>query len=601
MVRGAAGMRRSEQKNVVSAAGGQSGPTGMSRLETLPDALISKLRRQEFTIGETIGGRYRLKSLLGVGAMGQVFVAENTAISVDVAVKLLKPELIANPEFRQRFQKEAEAIGSISHPNVARFFDLVVGDPTFLVMEYVRGPTLQQIIEENTRLEVDRALSIATRLCWGLQAAHARGIVHRDLKPANIIVGSDVEVGEQPVIIDFGLAKLATTTELTRTGQLLGTPEYMAPEQIEGKKIDARTDVYALGCVLYKMLAGHAPFAGEDVVQVLYRQVHEAPQPLTDVIPDISPKVVAVLSRALAKNPDDRYPDTRDFARALARAHDRRQSSGSDSQTSFVSLPPRQTPIALIAATTLAVGAVVGMLIARLKWGPAVASGMTEPANAKAAPAPTPSSELLVVTTPEAATVEVDGKKQGERTPTTLRGLSAGPHTVRLAASGTATVERNVTVPADGRASLVVNLPTAQHNVVVRSMPAGATVYFDDQLAGTAPATIAVTEDDFHELRIEKLGYATLTHAIKPDDKDTELTLSMEIDPTPHSEISVDSSAEAEIWLDGVNTTVETPAMGLRVAPGRHTLQLKDSSGSESKRITIEPRPGETLHVVLNL
>src|SRR3569833_3085440 len=575
---------------------GEDEGRGVSRLETLPDDLISKLSRRAFAIGEIIGGRYKLESLLGVGAMGQVFVAQNTASSSEVAVKLLKPELIANHEFRQRFQKEAEAIGSISHPNVARFYDLVVGDPTFLVMEYVRGPTLQQVLEHNTRLECGRAVDIAVRLCWGLQAVHARGIVLRDLKPANIILGSDVEVGEQPVIIDFGLAKLATTTEteLTRSGQLLGTPEYMAPEQIEGRKIDARTDVYSLGCVLYKMIAGHAPIAGEDVVQILYRQLHEKPPPLAKVVPEISPALVDVLARALAKNPADRYPDTRDLARALVKADERRRRSTSGlSSRGIAPGVEKRIPTALVVATAVAVGAVGGMIVARAKWAHSDVKVVAKPIET--------SRELVVVTTPPGASVEVDGKKTGEQTPAVVTGRGAGPLQVRLVAPGTATVERNLTMPASGRASLVVNLPTAQHTVIVRSMPSGATVYFDHQLAGTTPATLAVTDEDFHEVRLEKLGYAQVTQAIKPEDKASTLTLSMEIDPSPHSEVSVDSSAEAEIWIDGVNTARETPAMGLRVTPGHHTLQLKDSSGAESKKMTFESRPGEPSHVVVNM
>jgi len=428
---------------------------------------------------------------------------------------------------------------------------------------------------------------------------HARGIVHRDLKPANIILGSDVEVGEQPVIIDFGLAKLATTTEteLTRSGQLLGTPEYMAPEQIEGRKIDARTDVYSLGCVLYKMIAGHAPFAGEDVVQILYRQIHEKPPPLAKVVPDISPALVDVLARALAKNPADRYPDTRDLARALVKADERRRRSASGlSSGGIAPVVEKRIPTALVVATAVAVGGVGGMLVARAKWAPSETRVVPKPVTPLA-----PVRDLLVVTTPPGASVEVDGKKTGEQTPAVVTGLGAGPHQVRLVAPGTATVERNLTLPASGRASLVVNLPTAQHTVIVRSMPSGATVYFDHQLAGTTPATIAVTDEDFHEVRLEKLGYAPVTQAIKPEDKASTLPLSMEIDPSPHSEVTVDSSAEAEIWIDGVDTARETPAMGLRVTPGHHTLQLKDSSGAESKQKTFEARPGETSHVVVNM
>ncbi|HEY5950819.1 MAG TPA: serine/threonine-protein kinase [Kofleriaceae bacterium] len=573
----------------------------MSRVETLPDGMADKLKRQELTIGEVIGLRYRLKSLLGVGAMGQVFVAENMATGVDVAVKLLKPELIASPEFRQRFQKEAEAVGSISHQNVARFFDLIAGDPTFLVMEYVPGPTLQQVIDKETRLPYDRAMRIAIRLCWGLEAAHARGIVHRDLKPANIILAPDPEVGEQPKIIDFGLAKLAAATEsaqLTRNGQIVGTPEYMAPEQIEGQPIDARADVYALGCVLYKMIAGRSPFSGDDDVQILYRQIHKPPQSLRELVPEIPPKLDEVLNRALAKKPGDRYADTRELAQALSRAFDRRRSTGRLDATP-IPPEPKRPPLVLGGATILAVGAVVGVLIGRAgAHEPAVATSPTTSPQTTAAPA----RELLVViTTPAGAAVELDGKKLPDVTPLALHGLAPGPHTVRLSANGHASVERKLTMVRDGRASLAVEMPPAQHDVLVRSVPEGASVYLDGSLVGSAPATVTVNEEDFHELRLEKLGFATLIHPIKPDDRDSELALSMELEAHPLSEIQIDSSAEAEIWIDGVNTALETPAMGLRVAPDKHTVQLRDSSGAASKLTTIDVRPGETLRLTMNL
>jgi hypothetical protein len=368
----------------------------------------------------------------------------------------------------------------------------------------------------------------------------------------------------------------------------------MAPEQIEGRKIDARTDVYSLGCVLYKMIAGQAPFAGEDVVRILYRQIHEKPRSLSKLMPDVSPQVADVLSRALAKNPADRYPDTRDFARALGKAHERRRRSLSGLQTDQVAPPvERRTPIALLVATAVAVGGVGGMFVARAKWARSEAPVVTKPVA--------PSRDLLVITTPAGAAVEVDGKKQVEHTPLVVAGLAAGPHTVRLVASGTATVDRSVTMPASGRASLVVNLPSAQHGVIVSSMPSGATVYLDNQLAGITPATITVTEEDFHELRVEKLGYTPATRKISTDDRDSVIKVSMEIDPNPHAELTVDSSAEAEIWIDGVDTARETPAMGLRVAPGHHTLQLRDSSGAQSKTMKFESRPGETSHVVLNM
>ena len=171
--------------------------------------------------------------------MGQVFVAENLAIGRRSRSRCSSPSCSPTPTFRRRFQHEAEAIAAIEHRNVARFLDLVVGDPTFLVMEYVRGPTLAQVLERREAAATAmRAIDIAKRLCWALEAAHQRGVVHRDIKPSNVILSPDTENGEEPKLIDFGLAKLAArrrTRRLTRTGQIVGTPDYMSPEQIANK------------------------------------------------------------------------------------------------------------------------------------------------------------------------------------------------------------------------------------------------------------------------------------------------------------------------------------------------------------------------------
>src|SRR4051794_14375698 len=272
----------------------------MSRVDTLPEDFLNLLKTGPLQIGDVIAGRYKLIERLGDGAMGQVFVAENLAIGRRVAIKVLKTELLADPSFRQRFQHEAEAIAAIEHRNVARFLDLVVGDPTFLVMEYVRGPTLDDILEKEKRLPPPRAVRITQRLCWALEAAHSAGVIHRDIKPSNVIVAPDLENEEEPKLIDFGLAKLAhaaVKAGLTRTGQIVGTPEYMAPEQISNKPVDARADVYALGCLLYELLTGRPPFEGSDDVQVLYQQLHDTPAPLAKFIQGPPPALQTLISR----------------------------------------------------------------------------------------------------------------------------------------------------------------------------------------------------------------------------------------------------------------------------------------------------------------
>jgi len=574
----------------------------MSRVDTLPDGFDKLIGRASVTVGEVIGGRYKLIESLGSGGMGEVFVAENIAMGMRVAVKLLKPDLLANPEFRQRFQNEAQAVAAIEHPNVARFFDLVVGDPTFIVMEYVRGETLADLIRKGA-ISGDRALEIATRLCWGLDAAHAAGVVHRDLKPANVLLAPDAEHGEVPKLIDFGLAKLAAAhsdSQLTRTGQIIGTPAYMSPEQIKGEKIDGRADVYSLGCVLFEMVTGRTPFAnGADDVQVLYRQMHEAPPALSRLLPEAPPALEALLHKALHKDPAQRYASTRAMAKALSTIvfNDRRRD-GSGDHSGRVALTAqrildedrrartRRWAIGLSAAA-LVLAACAGAAL--LRWHGA----------------PGRSRSLLVVTTqPIGASVTVDGRTLEETTPTALRDLSAGRHEVRIGKAGYADVERELTTAAGERAALDVALPPKTRRVEVQTAPDGATLYVDGHLVpGTTPTSVALTIDDFHELRAERLGYETMVRALKPEDDAPTVTLSMQPERHPRGTLVVEALDVAEVWLDGVPTGLTTPTLGFHVATGDHVLELRaPSPGTErSAPKKVRVSQGQTLRVTMAL
>jgi serine/threonine-protein kinase len=238
-----------------------------------------------------------------------------------VAVKVLKPELSVDRSLRVRFHKEAQALAPIRHPNVVRFIELVVGEPTLLVTEYAPGPTLREAIEKEGRLQPARASAIAVRLSWALHAVHAAGVIHRDMKPANVVLTPNPDGGETPKLIDFGLAKLGVAQHLriTRTGTILGTPQYMAPEQVAGRDVDARADVYALGCVLYEMLVGHPPFP--DCVsdaEVLEAQVMRSFTPVQRIAPDVPDALAAVLEKMTAKLAIDRYPTMIEASHALS-------------------------------------------------------------------------------------------------------------------------------------------------------------------------------------------------------------------------------------------------------------------------------------------
>src|SRR5579883_865848 len=271
-----------------------------------------------------LDGRYRLIAPLGDGGMGRVYLAVHLALDRRVAIKMLRPELRDAPGVRLRFVREAIALASIEHPNVARAFDLVLADPTFFAMDYVDGPTLADALRVGGPMSIERALAIAIGIARGVGAAHAAGIIHRDLKPANVLLALGSDGREVPRLVDFGIARFtADDSRLTRCGQVVGTAPYMAPEQAFGLEVDARGDVYALGCVLHAMLTGRSPVErtgseSTSEVELMRRHAVVAPPPLGTARPDAPPALGELLARALAKRPEDRPSSMAEMESALA-------------------------------------------------------------------------------------------------------------------------------------------------------------------------------------------------------------------------------------------------------------------------------------------
>ena len=573
----------------------------VSRVDTLPEALVKLITSRPLFVGDVVAGRYKLMQTLGDGAMGQVFVAENLAIGQKVALKLLKTELLADATFRMRFQQEAEAIAAVEHRNVARFLDLVVGDPTFIVMEYVRGQTLAQVIREKKRIPALDAMYIAERLCWALDAAHQRGVVHRDIKPSNVILCPDSENEIEPKLIDFGLAKVAAATNekgLTRTGQIVGTPDYMSPEQIANKEVDARSDVYSLGCLMFEMCVGHPPFTGGDDVQVLYQQLQVKPDKVEDHVPDAPPEVDKVLAKALAKEPSARFQSMREMAEALSRARRRVYRSITGEMTADIPRSTQRVPPALASRWTARISwPLVALLVAIVGGGAGfLFSRMTKPAPV-AAPV---GGGILVVTRPAGASIDVDGTPFGETSPTMVPNLGAGAHTIKLRKGKLGVVERQVTLAAGEHAVVNVVLPPASHKVEVRSVPEGATVYLDDRVAvGETPTTIEVTDDEFHELKVVKVGYETGTRALTPDDHDPVLTMALPAERQPRGTLLVDANTAAEVWMDGVDTGYTTPTLGIHVPLGEHMVEVRDGAGHKATA-KVQVQQGQTIRLLLS-
>ena len=250
-------------------------------------------------------GRYELVKRIGQGGMGVVYLAHDPLLDRNVAIKLLA---IESSELRERFGREARAAGSLNHPNIVHVYD--VGEDegrSFIAMEYVAGETLADVINRNASLKLSRKLTITLELCAGLAHAHRMGIVHRDVKPANVMLDESGTVK----ILDFGLARplVLGAPGLTRNSQMIGTPHYMAPEQIQGGVIDKRTDVYGVGLVLYELLAYVKAYPGDAPYSVILRVMNEEPEALERLCPDLDPSLPDIVRRASDKIPGRRYDD----------------------------------------------------------------------------------------------------------------------------------------------------------------------------------------------------------------------------------------------------------------------------------------------------
>ena len=278
------------------------------------------VRGDQLGRGSVIGG-YRIDELIGRGGMGLVYRATNVALNRIYALKVLAPGLAEDEGFRQRFKREMRIAASLHHPNIVGIHYAGEQDGMlFFVMDYVTGTDLREILIKQGALDPNRAVDLLEQFASALDAAHRRGLVHRDVKPGNIMI--TVKDGEEHAYLtDFGLAKkFDTASGLTTKGSIVGTVDYMAPEQITGSRTDARTDIYALGCVFYQMLTGKVPYERENSVATLYAHVHEPPPPLDGDISDTHPAFAPVFEKAMAKESDERYFSAGDFARDAAAA-----------------------------------------------------------------------------------------------------------------------------------------------------------------------------------------------------------------------------------------------------------------------------------------
>ena len=315
-------------------------------------------------IGTVFAG-YRIESLRGRGGMSVVYRAENPRLGNLVALKLLSAELADDESFRERFVRESRTAASIPHPNIIPIHDAGDADGVlYIAMRYVEGPDLKALLKEGEPLTPARCLRLGAQVASALDAAHARGMIHRDVKPANVLVEAGADAEDHAYLADFGLTKhIDSHSGITGTGQFVGTIDYMAPEQIEGRQVDARADIYALGCVLFECLAGSPPFRRETDVAVIWAHMREEPPPLGSVRSGLPAAADKVLAKALAKDPDERHQSCGELVRELRRALGEQSADPEAAPTvvgrTSAKRPRRALGPALAAAAGLGLGAAI--------------------------------------------------------------------------------------------------------------------------------------------------------------------------------------------------------------------------------------------------
>ena len=347
---------------MAGAAGAHSGSQG-----TAIHPIFAHIGATIFHEGDVLGGRYEIQKLLGMGGMGAVYKARDMEVERAVGLKVIRPDLASNPAILARFKQELVLARQVTHRNIVRIYDLNEADGVkFITMEFIEGEDLRNMLLRQGKLAPDEAANIMVQVCAGLQAAHAEGVIHRDLKPGNIMRDASGRV----VIMDFGLARTLTGDGMTQTGMMVGTMEYMSPEQAMGKELDARSDEFALGLIFYELLTGFMPYAAESAIASLVKRTQEPVVPLIKVDANLSPELSEIVCRCLERDPAQRFATVQDLAEELEIWQGKRPRTAESmlrrqAATQVVAAPPvKRLPIKWIvagaAALVLGVGAVVG-------------------------------------------------------------------------------------------------------------------------------------------------------------------------------------------------------------------------------------------------
>ena len=570
-------------------------------------------------------GRYQITKELGRGAMGVVYLAVDPTIGRNVAIKTIRLGEVTDPEerakLRERLFREARSAGILSHPGIVTIYDMEEHDEVaFIAMEFVDGPTLDQLLSKRDPIAPERLMSILRQTAAALDYAHAKAIVHRDIKPANIMIASDGTVK----ITDFGIAKVTTSQQYTQTGTILGTPNYMSPEQVQGLAVTGRADQFSLAVIAFEMLTGDRPFTGEHLTTVVYKIVAEEPPPVQRLNPTLGPQIDSALRRGLSKKPEGRYNSCIEFVNNLDAACAATQGwknlprGGNLSLPTVISETPTRTTLYRPGSTTeevierrrgrwkwvlpFAAALVVALgLIAliALQFGPDLG---TTKSSATPTPAPTasnPPAEQTPPTSSPAEETKPSPMEAGKPASKTDEAAANPPQTAAAEqpkppeeAQPTPQEQEQPAAPPQerpappARTKAKVRPAAGPQDETITSEPAGATAVLDgDPSTSCKTPCVLKVMPGRHTVTINEQGYQQERREISIIDSPVDVPLvtlraqggTLMLSSVPDG---------AAIFLNGEPTSKSTPAR-FNLKPGTYTVLIEKNGIQKSKTIEI--------------
>jgi serine/threonine protein kinase len=607
----------------------------------------------------TKAGRYEVVSELGRGSMGVVYHGFDPVIGRTVAIKTMLTEGLTSQEFQEfkaRFQREAQAAGVLNHPNIVSVFDCGEdGGVLYLVMEYLEGKSLEKLVEEQGMLPIQTIIPMYDQVCSALDHAHEHNIVHRDIKPANIMILDSGLVK----VTDFGIAKMMSMG-MTQAGQVLGTPNYMSPEQVKGRQVDGRSDIFSLGIILYDLVTGEMPFAGQNITTVIYKIINENPIPPRELDATIHPGLSYVICKALAKSPDERYQTCRELADDLKNFKNL-AGLASPSATTIVKVPPLpSTDLERAGAPPVEISRPPAAPTEAVQTAPTeqpspeqVPAQVTPPPTTyqkphtspavwilltlgavvflgilggggyylyeKSRPVPPQVGQLVVAANVSGAKISVDGQTGPNWvTPYTISDLPVGSHQVVVSKEGYDDYQQAVTIESGKTPSVTASLqptpPRPVGQLRVDSTVRGATISVDGQIKPNwvTPYTVSDLSVGAHQVVVSKEGYDDYQQAVTIEGGKT-LTVNARLHRTPGQQPPSPRSHEpgqlqvttnvsgARISVDGqLKPNCITPCTISDLSVGTHQVVVsKEGYDDVQQSVTIEGGKTSTVNARL--